>query len=140
MPTAFSAPRGLALSAMSELMRLGYQIPDDISVVGFFDYALAKQVSPQLTTVRVEGVEWARRHCACSPTASTATSYPVRAGAARPDRLHAHRAQLGRPSGPGQNTQAFERETLRPALQRGLKGPAHSTGGVPCVWKELHLS
>jgi LacI family transcriptional regulator len=58
VPTAFfCAHDGLALSAMSELMQLGYRIPDDISVVGFFDYALAKQVSPQLTTVRVEGVE-----------------------------------------------------------------------------------
>jgi LacI family transcriptional regulator len=55
-PTAFfCAHDGLALTVMSELMRLGYQIPEDASVVGFGDYSAATQISPQLTTVKVYG-------------------------------------------------------------------------------------
>lgn len=55
-PTAFfCAHDGLALTVMSELMRLGYRIPEDASVVGFGDYSAATQISPQLTTVKVFG-------------------------------------------------------------------------------------
>lgn len=55
-PTAFfCAHDGLALTVMSELMRLGYRIPEDVSVVGFGDYSAATQISPQLTTVKVFG-------------------------------------------------------------------------------------
>ncbi|MBZ9938608.1 LacI family transcriptional regulator [Mesorhizobium sp. BR1-1-16] len=55
-PTAFfCAHDGLAVTAISELLRLGYRIPEDASVVGFGDYSAATQISPQLTTVRVHG-------------------------------------------------------------------------------------
>ncbi|MFE0757463.1 LacI family DNA-binding transcriptional regulator [Inquilinus sp. NPDC058860] len=55
-PTAFfCAHDGLALTVMSELLRLGYRIPEDASVVGFGDYSAATQISPQLTTVKVYG-------------------------------------------------------------------------------------
>lgn len=55
-PTAFfCAHDGLALTVMSELLRLGYRIPEDVSVVGFGDYSAATQISPQLTTVKVFG-------------------------------------------------------------------------------------
>ncbi len=55
-PTAFfCAHDGLALTVVSELLALGYRIPEDVSVVGFGDYSLATQVFPQLTTVRVHG-------------------------------------------------------------------------------------
>ncbi|MBY3300528.1 LacI family transcriptional regulator, partial [Rhizobium laguerreae] len=57
-PTAFfCAHDGLALTVVSELLGLGYRIPDDISVVGFGDYSPATQISPALTTVRMEGQE-----------------------------------------------------------------------------------
>ena len=57
-PTAFfCAHDGLALTVVSELLGLGYRIPDEISVVGFGDFSPATQISPQLTTVRVEGQE-----------------------------------------------------------------------------------
>lgn len=57
-PTAFfCAHDGLALTAVSELLRLGYRIPEDISVVGFGDYSAATQITPQLTTVKVHGLE-----------------------------------------------------------------------------------
>lgn len=52
-PTAlFCAHDGIAISVMSELMRLGVRVPEDISVVGFNDFASAKHISPRLTTVR----------------------------------------------------------------------------------------
>ena len=55
-PTAFfCAHDGLALTVVSELLRLGYRIPEDVSVIGFGDYSAATQISPQLTTVRVHG-------------------------------------------------------------------------------------
>lgn len=55
-PTAFfCAHDGLAVTVVSELLRLGYRIPEDASVVGFGDYSAATQISPQLTTVRVHG-------------------------------------------------------------------------------------
>lgn|GEM_PF-302340 len=57
-PTAFfCAHDGLALTVMSELLGQGYRIPDDVSVVGFGDFSPATQISPQLTTVRMEGQE-----------------------------------------------------------------------------------
>jgi len=58
-PTAFfCAHDGLAVTVVSELLHLGYRIPEDASVVGFGDFSAATQISPALTTVRVEGVEF----------------------------------------------------------------------------------
>jgi len=55
-PTAFfCAHDGLAVTVVSELLRLGYRIPEDVSVVGFGDFASATQISPQLTTVTLPG-------------------------------------------------------------------------------------
>lgn len=57
-PTAFfCAHDGMALTVVSELLRLGYKIPEDVSVIGFGDYSAATQISPQLTTVKVHGRE-----------------------------------------------------------------------------------
>jgi LacI family transcriptional regulator len=57
-PTAFfCAHDGMALTVVSELLRLGRRIPDDVSVVGFGDYSAATQISPQLTTVKVQGFQ-----------------------------------------------------------------------------------
>ncbi len=57
-PTAFfCAHDGLALTAVSELLRLGYRIPEDATVIGFGDYSAATQITPQLTTVHVHGQE-----------------------------------------------------------------------------------
>jgi LacI family transcriptional regulator len=55
-PTAFfCAHDGLAVTAISELLRLGYRIPEDATIVGYGDYSAATQISPQLTTVKVRG-------------------------------------------------------------------------------------
>jgi LacI family transcriptional regulator len=57
-PTAFfCAHDGMALTVMSELLRLGLRIPEDVSVIGFGDYSAATQIWPPMTTVRVEGHE-----------------------------------------------------------------------------------
>ena len=57
-PTAyFCANDGLALTVVSQLLGSGIRIPEDASVVGFGDFAAATQISPALTTVRVEGGE-----------------------------------------------------------------------------------
>lgn len=57
-PTAFfCAHDGLAVTVVSELLRLGYRIPEDASVIGFGDFSAATQISPHLTTVKVYGRE-----------------------------------------------------------------------------------
>ncbi|WP_305581712.1 LacI family DNA-binding transcriptional regulator [Devosia sp.] len=57
-PTAFfCAHDGMALTVVSELLRQGYRIPEDVSVIGFGDYSAATQISPHLTTVKVHGRE-----------------------------------------------------------------------------------
>ena len=57
-PTAlFCAHDGIAVSAVSELLRMGLRIPEDVSVVGYSDFACATQISPHLTTVRTPQTE-----------------------------------------------------------------------------------
>lgn len=51
----FCAHDGLALTVTAELLRLGYRIPEDVTVMGFGDYSAATQITPALTTVRVPG-------------------------------------------------------------------------------------
>lgn len=53
-PTAFfCGSDNVAVTVLSELMRLGLRVPDDISVVGHADYAIATRISPQLTTIHM---------------------------------------------------------------------------------------
>jgi LacI family transcriptional regulator len=55
-PSAFfCAHDGLGLTVVSELLRLGYRIPEDASVVAFGDFSAATQITPRLTTVRTNG-------------------------------------------------------------------------------------
>nr|WP_272209623.1 substrate-binding domain-containing protein [Marinicella sp. W31]MDC2875440.1 substrate-binding domain-containing protein [Marinicella sp. W31] len=56
----FCAHDGLALTVISELLRRGYKIPGDCSVVGFGDYYAAQQISPSMTTIRVPGINIGR--------------------------------------------------------------------------------
>jgi LacI family transcriptional regulator len=57
-PTAFfCAHDGIGVTVISELLRLGYRIPEDASVVGFGDYSAAMQISPPLTTVKIQGLQ-----------------------------------------------------------------------------------
>ncbi len=55
-PTAFFCARdGIALTVVSELMQRGYRVPHDVSIIGFGDDEVATQISPQLTTITVDG-------------------------------------------------------------------------------------
>lgn len=57
-PTAFfCAHDGLAVTVVSELLQLGYRIPQDASVVGYGDLSTASQISPKLTTIKSNGRE-----------------------------------------------------------------------------------
>lgn len=52
-PTAvFCASDQLALGFISELSRHGFDVPDDVSVMGFDDIDLAEQFIPSLTSIR----------------------------------------------------------------------------------------
>ena len=55
-PTAlFCSHDGLAVHVVSELHRLGYKVPEDVSIIGYGDFAAALQISPPLTTIRLPG-------------------------------------------------------------------------------------
>ncbi len=56
MPTAlFCSHDSLGVFVVSELHRLGYRVPEDVSVIGYGDFAAATQISPMLTTLRLPG-------------------------------------------------------------------------------------
>jgi DNA-binding LacI/PurR family transcriptional regulator len=50
----------VAISAMRAAHTLGYQIPGDLSVVGFDDILLSSHVQPTLTTLRVDKINMGR--------------------------------------------------------------------------------
>ncbi len=47
----------IAYGVIKECNRLGYRIPEDISVVGFDDLPLSSRITPMLTTIRQERIE-----------------------------------------------------------------------------------
>jgi LacI family transcriptional regulator len=57
----------MATGGLHALKERGYKIPDDIAVVGFLDYQIARFANPPLTTIRVDmplmGMIAARRLC-----------------------------------------------------------------------------
>ncbi len=54
LPTAFFADNDMiALGAMKALTEYGYQIPQDISIIGFDDIPYSEIATPRLTTIRV---------------------------------------------------------------------------------------
>jgi DNA-binding LacI/PurR family transcriptional regulator len=53
-PTAiFAANDSLAFVVVEELRKHGYRVPEDVSVVGFDDIELSREMDPPLTTVRI---------------------------------------------------------------------------------------
>lgn len=61
MPTAFFAENdALAVGAMKALAEMGYDIPGDVSIVGFDDVEFAGIVHPALTTVHVPRTDLGR--------------------------------------------------------------------------------
>ncbi|ODT65131.1 MAG: hypothetical protein ABS75_32860 [Pelagibacterium sp. SCN 63-23] len=56
LPTAlFCSHDSLGVFVVSELHRLGFRVPEDVSVIGYGDFAAATQISPMLTTLRLPG-------------------------------------------------------------------------------------
>ncbi|ODT72123.1 MAG: hypothetical protein ABS75_04815 [Pelagibacterium sp. SCN 63-23] len=54
VPTGFFCGNDyVAVTVLTELMRLGVRIPDEASVIGYGDYAISRHTSPMLTTVKV---------------------------------------------------------------------------------------
>ncbi len=57
-PTAFIGVNDIvAIGAMQAIKDSGRRVPEDISVIGFDDIALANEVTPRLTTIRVNKEE-----------------------------------------------------------------------------------
>jgi LacI family transcriptional regulator len=57
-PTALIAFNDLmAIGAMAEARGRGMRVPEDISITGFDDVPIARDVTPALTTVRVPAAE-----------------------------------------------------------------------------------
>ncbi len=62
LPTAiFSCNDDMALAAIRLLISRGIRVPEDISVMGFDDIAIASQVIPALTTMKIPIFEIARK-------------------------------------------------------------------------------
>lgn len=58
LPTAFFADNDMiALGAMKALQESGYQVPEDVSIVGFDDLPFCEIASPRLTTIHVSKPE-----------------------------------------------------------------------------------
>ena len=49
----FCGSDGVAITVVSELLRMGLRVPEDVSVVGHADYPVATQVSPNLSTIHM---------------------------------------------------------------------------------------
>lgn len=61
LPTAFFADNDMiALGAMRALQQAGYQVPRDVSIVGFDDLPFCSISSPPLTTVKVHNYQMGR--------------------------------------------------------------------------------
>ena len=62
LPTAlFACNDDMAVVAMDIFKNRGIRVPEDISIVGYDDIAIAAQVSPPLTTVKVPIYEMAKK-------------------------------------------------------------------------------
>lgn len=52
----FCASDQIAMAFISELVRNGYRVPDDVSVVGFDDIEISEQFIPSLTSIRQDRI------------------------------------------------------------------------------------
>lgn len=85
LPTAlFCSNDVMAISAIEALTAAGLSVPDDMSVIGFDDAALASHISPKLTSVRLPIDEMAKAAvdkvialCQTEATAFSTTSFPT---------------------------------------------------------------
>lgn len=74
-PTAvFAANDSMAIGLVSGLLASGRRVPDDTAVVGFDDIALARYVTPPLTTVHVDAHELGMRAASLLTASWTTTN------------------------------------------------------------------
>ena len=83
----------LALGALQRLHELGIAVPDQVSVAGFDDIAVAAMTTPSLSTVRLPLREMGRRGFEYA-----AGLLAGRASPARPHADHGRPARLDRPA------------------------------------------
>jgi len=57
----FGANDASAIQAMRGAQRVGRQVPDDLSIIGFDDIALASEIRPRLTTMTVDRITMGRQ-------------------------------------------------------------------------------
>ena len=73
----FAVSDSLAVSALSELPKMGFSIPDDISLIGFDGMTLSRFVSPALTTIRQPVEEIGRKALEIVLNPAESKSYPA---------------------------------------------------------------
>jgi LacI family transcriptional regulator len=56
----FGVNDDMAIAALNAVQSLGYRVPEDISIIGYDDIALATHVMPALTTVQVDKLQMGR--------------------------------------------------------------------------------
>lgn len=61
LTAVFALNDQMAVGALATLRRRGLRVPEDVSVAGFDDMAIARDVTPQLTTVRIPMEEMGMR-------------------------------------------------------------------------------
>lgn len=65
LDAVFVANDEMAYGAMLELRRQGRRVPEDVALVGYDDFGVARLVSPGLTTITVPAAEVGRRATTC---------------------------------------------------------------------------
>ena len=61
LPTAFFADNDrIAAGCCTTLLKYGYRIPDNISIIGFDDSSISEVLNPPLTTIKVYNREMGR--------------------------------------------------------------------------------
>ncbi|WP_407341548.1 LacI family DNA-binding transcriptional regulator [Pengzhenrongella phosphoraccumulans] len=82
----FAANDEMAYGAMCELRRRGHRTPQDVKIVGFDDFGLARVTTPGITTIRVPA-EKIGRHAAAQLFELLAGNQPTPAGTTLPVEL-----------------------------------------------------
>ncbi|GJM43774.1 MAG: LacI family transcriptional regulator [Gemmatimonadota bacterium] len=97
-PTAvFAANDSMAIGLVSGLLASGRNVPDDVAVIGFDDIALARYVTPPLTTVRVDAHELGMRATTLLTDSLTTTNELPAAHEVLPARLTVRQSCGARP-------------------------------------------